>query len=136
MKLPQDVPALVHGLLEAARKGDVGAVARMLDEGVSVDACDFTGETALARAANHRHLDLIRFLLARGADPNWLDVYDETPLSLAARAYTPAAFSLLWPLSNETSRRIGLKRAIVTQCTELGWKEWTAPVLPADRREG
>jgi hypothetical protein len=47
-----------------------GAVVRlMLDKGADIEASDGYGSTALIEAANANRLDLVKLLLARGADP-------------------------------------------------------------------
>jgi ankyrin repeat protein len=53
----------------AAQEGDAAAVARLLDLGLSIDARDAQGCTALLRACGGGHLALVDELLARGADP-------------------------------------------------------------------
>ena len=57
-------------LMTCARGGDAGAVAALLDRGAtSVNARERTrGQTALMWAAAHRHADVVRVLLAHGAD--------------------------------------------------------------------
>ncbi len=62
-------PAL--DLLNAARRGDVGAVKRALAAGASVNATDpHFRQTALIRAAMFGHADIARTLVATGANVN------------------------------------------------------------------
>ena len=58
----------VHSLLtQSASTGDVQTVSAILDHGCPVDAVDSDGYTALHRAAEGGHVEVIRELIARGA---------------------------------------------------------------------
>lgn len=68
-------------LWEAARAGDIAAVNRELDAGVNVNATTAYQLTALSYASDHGHLEVVRLLLERGANPNVKDsFYQKTPL--------------------------------------------------------
>ena len=71
-------------MLWFAAAGDVGEVAGLLEGGsgapVDVDAMDYDRRTALALAASEGHSPLVRFLLARGANPNAEDRWGHRPL--------------------------------------------------------
>jgi hypothetical protein len=72
-------------LWEAARKGDVPTVKKLLDEGVDVDTKFRYGATALSYACDRGNLDVVKILLERGADVNVKDTfYGATPLTWAA----------------------------------------------------
>jgi cytochrome c len=60
--------AFAGALQDAARNGDVAAIAAALDGGADVNADD--GGTALYIAARRGHLEAVRLLLERGADVN------------------------------------------------------------------
>jgi hypothetical protein len=78
-------PDKLEALSEAARKGDVAAVRKLLDEGVDVNTKFRYGVTALAYACDRGHIELVKLLLERGADVNVEDTfYHATPLSWAA----------------------------------------------------
>lgn len=59
---------LAGALQDAARNGDVAAIAAALDGGTDVNADD--GGTALYIAARRGHLEAVRLLIERGADVN------------------------------------------------------------------
>ena len=73
---PADLPA-------AASVGDADAVRRLIELGMSIDAVDAQGCTALLRAAGGGHRAVIDLLLARGADPKVAARTGATPLSAA-----------------------------------------------------
>jgi ankyrin repeat protein len=68
----------VTPLAMAAQQGHLEVVRLLLEKGAAVDAKDNNGFTPLARAAQNRdgllarHLKVMKFLLAKGADPNTL----------------------------------------------------------------
>jgi hypothetical protein len=69
---------------EAARKGDVATVKKLLDEGVDVNTKFRYGATALFYACDHGHLEVVKLLLDKGADMTLKDTfYGFTPLALA-----------------------------------------------------
>ena len=71
-------------LSEAARKGDVAAVRKLLDEGVDVNTKFRYNRTALSFAADRGHVDVVKLLLERGADVNVKDTfYSATALTWA-----------------------------------------------------
>jgi outer membrane protein assembly factor BamB len=71
-------------LWQAARTGDVTAVATELDAGVDVNAATTYQSTALSFACDRGHEEVVRLLLERGANPNVKDTfYNATPLTWA-----------------------------------------------------
>ena len=87
-------PTKAEQLQDAARKGDAPAITRLLDEGVDVNTKFRYNATALFFACDAGNLEVVKVLLARGADMNLKDsFYGFTPLMLAvspARTKTPA----------------------------------------------
>jgi DNA-binding beta-propeller fold protein YncE len=84
---PASVPAVLspvpdaardRALIEAAGRGDGGAVERLLREGAGVHAADGRGVTALIAAAYGNHLEAARLLIAAGADVNRKDVTQQS----------------------------------------------------------
>jgi ankyrin repeat protein len=65
--LPSRSPCLSAEVHDAARQGDIQAVAKLLDQGVAPDAKDETGETALLPTSLAGHADVVATLVKRGA---------------------------------------------------------------------
>lgn len=83
-------------LRDAALAGDAGKVAALLDAGADVDAVSRYGVTALTFAADAGHLDVVRLLLERGADPNVKDTfYNSSTIGWAIRKGHAEIVSLL-----------------------------------------
>jgi hypothetical protein len=59
--------------LVAARDGDVAGFRNFIKGGASLNATDRAGHTALVIAAEMGHVDIVKLLLAAGADPNITD---------------------------------------------------------------
>lgn len=71
----------VAGMLYCACKGDIEGLNQLLEEGLTVDAADFDGRTALHLAACEGHLNVVQFLIDKGADVNRGDRWGSTPLA-------------------------------------------------------
>ncbi|WP_288609582.1 ankyrin repeat domain-containing protein [uncultured Victivallis sp.] len=52
----------------------------ILGSGTRIDACDILGQTALMYAAKRGNLELVRLLLAAGADASLKDVFGKDAL--------------------------------------------------------
>ena len=73
-------------LFSAIVAGDADRVAKAVESGISVNARDADGLTALMAAVVKGNLPAVRALLAKGADVNArLDFYGKTALALAGR---------------------------------------------------
>ena len=72
-----------NALRLAAAKGDLDAIQDLLKEGVSADAADGGGVTALMKAAAHGNPVIIRELLAAGAQVNAKDARGDSVLIYA-----------------------------------------------------
>ena len=82
----------------ALMKRDLTAAAALLAQGVSVDQEGFHGRTPLVGAAAHGDLEVMKFLLDRGADPAREDRNGVNALDAAVRAGRNDAAALLLPL--------------------------------------
>ncbi|KAK8795962.1 hypothetical protein WA171_003928 [Blastocystis sp. BT1] len=64
----------------AAGDGNIDAVKRFLDSGVSPNAQDSSGYSPLHAAASYGHIDILELLVNRGGDVMLKDVDGDTPL--------------------------------------------------------
>ena len=71
-------------LWNAARSGDLETIKKLVAAGVDVNAKTKYNATALAYACDKGHIDIVRYLLDRGAEVNTTDnFYDFTPIGWA-----------------------------------------------------
>jgi hypothetical protein len=72
---PTEAPTrpIDQNLIDAADRGDLDAVRRLLGQGASVRARDARGRTALIAAAYRNHVPVAALLIERGADVNAKD---------------------------------------------------------------
>jgi ankyrin repeat protein len=89
-------------LLLAAGEGRLNAVRYLLDHGADLNAFDSTGNTALTEATYYGHVSVIKELLVRGANINYLSSAG-TPLDIALSKNDDAVVDLL--------KHYGAKRA-------------------------
>jgi uncharacterized protein len=76
-------------LVEAAGRGDLPAVRRLVESGTSVEQRDARGRTPVLAATDGNHLEVVRYLVSRGADVNAQDQQQDSAFLLAgARGYT------------------------------------------------
>ena len=99
------------GLFAAVARGDEGAVRGLLAGGERVDARDGHGRTPLHVAAHRSRIEIMRVLVAAGADPNALerDRYDIVTIAAVANdlPVLDAALALGASAKNITSRYDG-----------------------------
>jgi ankyrin repeat protein len=85
------------GWHDAAEAGDLARVQSLLQEQAQwLNSTDHEGETALMEAAEEGRLEVVRWLLSRGARVDWQDTEGETALMEAVEAgHLPVAELLL-----------------------------------------
>jgi Ankyrin repeats (3 copies) len=71
-------------LVQAARKGDIDGMEKLLRQGANVNAADAQGMTPLLFAAANGHTRAVKFLLGKGADIKTQDGRGYTALMLVA----------------------------------------------------
>lgn len=76
--------AFLQSAFEYARNGDLDPLVQMLDAGVPVNLTNSAGDTLLILAAYHLQADVVRELLARGADHGRINDRGQTALAAAA----------------------------------------------------
>jgi ankyrin repeat protein len=74
---------LLHSTFDLARNGDLAGLVEHLDAGVPVNLTNSAGDTLLILAAYHRHVDVVRELLGRGADHARVNDNGQTALAAA-----------------------------------------------------
>ena len=83
-------------LCGAAAAGDIETLKALIDHGISPNAADYDGRTALHLAASEGIVNVIEFLLANKADINVLDRWNNTPLDDAVKHLHDLAARLLF----------------------------------------
>ena len=78
--LPEDVQELVTKLFAMTREGDL-TLLEYVRQGVNVDLANQDGNTFLMLAAYSGREELVKGLLAEGADPNKPNGHGQTPLA-------------------------------------------------------
>jgi ankyrin repeat protein len=130
-------------LVEAARRGDLAAASRLLQQGASANAIESRfiplengngaaqrgvalrlDETALAAAARSGSLEIARLLITAGADANRSGARRDTPLSIAVARADLALADLLLRAGARTDARdpagsLPLSRAVVQEDAAL-----------------
>jgi ammonium transporter Rh len=75
-------------LITAASNNDMDTISSLVQAGVDINKGDYDGRTALHLAVCEGHLDMVKFLLDHGANPNLQDRWGSTPLADAMRRST------------------------------------------------
>jgi ankyrin repeat protein len=104
--------AFLQGAFELAREGDVDQLIAYIDAGLPVDLTNGSGDTLLILAAYHRHADLVRALLARGADHSRLN--DRGQSALAAAVFRQDADVVRALLDAGADPELGRQSALAT----------------------
>ncbi|MFC0676576.1 ankyrin repeat domain-containing protein [Lysobacter korlensis] len=119
---PADVPS-------AAIVGDADAVRRLLDLGLSVDAVDSQGCSALLRAAGGGHRAVVDLLLARGADPQATANSGATALSAAVSMRHAEIVDRLLRAGAPLEQRLPGGLTVLMVACALGLPDLTARLL-------
>jgi uncharacterized protein len=82
-------PSVASNLADAAARGNLDQVLRLIAAGASIEQRDANGRTPVLAATAGNHLDVVRALIARGADVNAQDHQQDSAFLLAgAQGYT------------------------------------------------
>jgi uncharacterized protein len=94
--LTPDELAFLQSAFELARNGETEQLIEYVDAGLPVNLTNSSGDTLLILAAYHKHADLVRALLERGADHARVNDRGQTALASAVfRQDEPIVTALL-----------------------------------------
>ncbi len=82
-ELTDEELAFLQETFDLARNGDLDKLVEVVDAGVPVNLTNSAGDTLLILAAYHTHADVVRALLARGADHARVNDRGQTALAAA-----------------------------------------------------
>ncbi|ESA35889.1 glutaminase [Leptolyngbya sp. Heron Island J] len=85
INLPSSVTTDITAMIWAASQGKLNAMLPYIARGVSMEAADYDGRTAIHLAAAEGQLKVVKFLLANNVNPNIQDRWGFTPLDDAIR---------------------------------------------------
>lgn len=78
--------SLPNEIITAIQKSDINTVKTFIEKTDNVNMVDSYGATMLHWVAYYGNLDLAKFLLSKGADPNLKDIQGNTPTASALKA--------------------------------------------------
>ena len=70
-------------LLEAAEKGALESVAKLVDSGANVNTIDPDGDTPLFLAIGEGNIDIAKYLIEHGANPTKINTNEDSFLHVA-----------------------------------------------------
>ncbi len=122
-------PLHATDLPAAAMVGDAGAVQRLLDLGLPIDAIDSQGCSALLRAAGGGQLGVVEILLQRGADTGRAAATGATALSAAVSMRHPQIVEQLLAHGAQVDQPLSSGVTPLMLAAALGLPEMVARLL-------
>jgi glutaminase len=95
-------------LIWAASEGNLGAIRRLVAQGIPLDIADYDLRTPLHLAAAEGHLDLVRYFVAHRVELNPRDRWGNTPLDDAIRHEQRAVAELLQREGGQVGRELSM----------------------------
>ena len=83
-------------LASAAREGDLDRVKAAVIRGEDIDGRGPDADTALHKACRNGHVDIVKYLLANGANTEWKGCVNWNPFQLACKYYFVISMNLRW----------------------------------------
>jgi cytohesin len=105
-KKEEHMIGIARRLLEAVRRGNVKGLKSLLDE-TSWPGASNGKTTLLHEAIELKHVDMVRLLLDRGADPNATDKDGHTPMHFAIWRVSPVIVDMLLRAGADPNMRSG-----------------------------
>ncbi|MDY7029894.1 MAG: ankyrin repeat domain-containing protein [Spirochaetota bacterium] len=103
-------------LISKASFGDFDEVKSLVESGVNIDAQDDSyGYTALMWACEHNFIDMTRYLLSKGADPN-IRAKDGSTAIITAAGNAPDAVEPLLSAGADVNARADDGSGVLTEC--------------------
>jgi len=104
----------------AAMHGDLAKCTELVAEGYDVHVFDEVGHTPLHYAAKGEHYDVVKFLLAKGANVNALceEMIGKPPLAHVAQTCSLKMAEMLLKAGASPTLRIGLCRSAIEAARE------------------
>ncbi|MGB6742537.1 MAG: ankyrin repeat domain-containing protein [Terracidiphilus sp.] len=128
--------ALAKYLFDATNRGDAAAVQSILDLGVGADLTDEDDFTALMRASMNGHIEVVRVLLAKGANVN-ASAFDSDYVQMpnGAKAYPGVTTTAAW-IASQTGGVVvhGNKNTALSLATANGHQEIAELLVKAGAR--
>ena len=122
-KLEPTDSRMIRELVQAAIQGEIERVQDLLHQGVNINGQDDIRRNPLRMAVSNRQIEMIRFLLDRGADPNAPDYEGCTPTTQAVIEAQSWAVIVTDPrpleLLRQAGGRLGLREAVLMSDVEL-----------------
>ncbi len=116
---------------EAVEQGDTGSLDRELNHGVDINVSRFIqGQTLLTTAASSGRADVVRELLARGADPDRGNNVGFTPMMLAAGQGHTKVVQVLVQAGATTRGTSPAGKTAAVMARECGHEEVVAVLSP------
>lgn len=105
MRDPGTIERQRRAMLEAAERGDVAGINRVLSAGGSVNVADDLGRTPLLAAVAQDKFEAFKLLLAEGADINAQALDSDTPWLLAGAQGRTEMLRLMLPRGPDFTKR-------------------------------
>ncbi|MGE0009953.1 MAG: ankyrin repeat domain-containing protein [Candidatus Babeliales bacterium] len=135
IKPPTAEELKIQNFIDAATRGKIDILQKLLNSGIDVNVKGPGGQTALHRAASAADTNIVAFLLEKGANASITDKQNETPLIAAVRSFSRKQAELADEhykkiIPNPDTATAEEKAAARAQATAQATKE-TSPIIEA-----
>ena len=102
-------------LIEAAEQGDLARVKAIISAGTNINQRRDGGQTALLAATINKQIDIVSYLLEKGADPDLADVTGQSPIFWAAENKHPEMVRTLIEHGADVNAKTGAGEVALTR---------------------